>query len=144
MLDKFLRAVINTGPLRWFVAKRTSSFCTRGLGQEQKHLYFIPLQPVRCTIEVFIDTNYGVGTPNYVEQPVGAFCCSAIANSNSDNPALSPHPSTTGHTYTWDADRQECRWLQYADCDDLPPFNLLFVCFFYGWKDVDVGVISSY
>jgi hypothetical protein len=77
------------------------------------------------TIEVFIDTNGGVGTPNYVPTPVGAFCCAFINEANSGNSTYQPHPNTTGHTYTWDADRQECRWLKYADCDNLPLINVV-------------------
>jgi len=77
------------------------------------------------TIEVFVDTNNGIGVPTYIQTPIGASCCEILNISNSGSPDYSPHPSTTGHTYTWDADRQECRWLQYADCNNLPPFNVV-------------------
>lgn len=77
------------------------------------------------TIEVFIDENGGVGSPSYVPTPVGAMCCQFINLSNSDDQTFEPHPNTTGHTYTWDEDRQECRWLKYADCDNLPAINVV-------------------
>lgn len=78
------------------------------------------------TIEVFVDTNAGVGSPNYIPNTIGAFCCEFINETNEVGyPTYEPHPSTTGHTYTWDADRQECRWSRYADCDNLPPINVV-------------------
>jgi len=74
------------------------------------------------TIEAFVDTNSGTNAPPvWFPVPVSSMCCALIGT----NGYADTHPDLSGHTYTWDADRQECRWIEYVDCDDLPPFSVV-------------------
>lgn len=60
------------------------------------------------TIDVYVD---GIQTTMSSE-----FCCNFLNTIE--------NYSTTGYTFTWDIELGQCRWIQRADCNNLPTFNV--------------------
>jgi len=80
------------------------------------------------TVEAHVDLNQGNGPEDWFPTPIGTFCCgllNASTDPNSEYYGGLLYPQLSGHTYTWDEDRQECRWQQYVDCNALPPFSVV-------------------
>jgi hypothetical protein len=72
------------------------------------------------TEDLIVETNTG-GTINVFinggEMIINSeVCCSYLNNFQNS--------STTGFTFTWDMELNQCRWIQRADCNNLPTFNV--------------------
>lgn len=66
------------------------------------------------TVSVFVDNGL---TPIHL----GQYCCETILNNPVNGIDI---PNTSGYTYSWDSNYQECRWLKRVECDNLPNFNI--------------------
>jgi len=66
------------------------------------------------TVSVFLNNGQ---TPVNLSR----YCCENILNNPVGGLDI---PNTSGYTYSWDENFQECRWLKRVDCDNIPEFNI--------------------